>query len=133
MSTFKQDQTTSPLLFFMASSVDHVSPITGITPVVTLSKNGGAFAAAIGAVQELSVGWYKVVPNADDFDMIGPLLLHATGAGADATDDMHEVNSGLVDLGPTQMTDIVGNIQGSVGSVLTAVTCRKTCKRCGSC
>lgn len=130
MTLYKQNQIASPLVFFMTSSVDHVSPVTGIVPVVTLSKNGEAFAAAVGDAEEIANGWYRVVPDADDFDTIGPLILHATGAGADATDVLFEVNSGLVDLGPSQLTDIVGNVQGSVGSVIAPVTCRNKCKTC---
>lgn len=130
MLTYKQNQTVSPLVFLMISSVDHISPALGATPTVVLSKNGGAFAAAAGAVSEIGLGWYKVVPDADDFDTIGPLVLHATAVLADPTDSVYQVTSGLVDLGPTQYTDIVGNVQGSVGSVIAPVTCKKQSNVC---
>ena len=37
----------------MVDSTDHVTGETGLTPTVTLSKNGGGYAAAAGAVSEI--------------------------------------------------------------------------------
>ncbi len=130
MTTFKKDQTTSPLVFLMISSVDHISPAVGATPTVTLSKNGGAFGIATGAVSEIGFGWYKLVPNTSDFNTVGPLVVHATATGADPTDAEHEVTNGLVNLGPSQITDIVGNVSGSVGSVINPVTCKSIRSGC---
>jgi hypothetical protein len=87
----KQSQTARPLLFLMIDSADHVSPKTGLTPTVTLSKNGGSFAAPSGAVTEIANGWYKVAGNATDANTLGPLVLHATATGADPTDERFEV------------------------------------------
>jgi hypothetical protein len=89
----KQSQTTRPLLFLMTDSADHISAKTGLTPTVTLSKNGAAFGAPTGAVSEVGSGWYKVAGNATDTGTLGPLLLHATSAGADPTDVFFEVVS----------------------------------------
>lgn len=130
MTTFKKNQTTYPLMFHMVLAADHVTPATGLSPTVTISKNGAAFAAPAGAVAEVGAGWYKVVPNAADFNTLGPLVVHATAVTADPTDSVNEVNTGLVDLSATQMTDIVGNVQGSVGSVVSPVTCKSKCKCC---
>lgn len=87
----KQSQTAQPLLFLMVDSSDHVSAKTGLSPTVTISKNGGAFASPSGAVTEIGSGWYKVAGNATDTNTLGPLLLHATGSGADPTDDRYDV------------------------------------------
>lgn len=87
----KQSQTARPLLFLMVDSADHVSAKTGLSPTVTLSKNGGAFAAPSGAVSEVGSGWYKVAGNGTDAGTLGPLLLHATATGADPTDERYEV------------------------------------------
>lgn len=70
----------------MVANSDHITPVTGITPTVTLSKNGAAFGAAAGAVTEVANGVYCVAGNATDTNTLGPLWLHATGTGADATD-----------------------------------------------
>lgn len=87
----KQGQTAQPLLFLMIDSTDHLTGKTGLSPTVTISKNGGAFATPSGAVTELANGWYKVAGNATDEATLGPLLLHATGTGADPCDERYEV------------------------------------------
>jgi hypothetical protein len=81
-----QSSTQSPLLFFLTLSSDHISPATGKSPTVTLSKAGGAFASPAGAVTEISAGWYKVAGNATDTNTLGPLALHATEASSDNCD-----------------------------------------------
>lgn len=91
MYKLKQSQTARPLLFLMVDSADHVSAKTGLTPTVTLSKNGASFASPAGAVSEVGSGWYKVAPNATDTATLGPLLLHATASSADPVDVVFEV------------------------------------------
>ena len=82
----KQSQTTQNLLFLMVDSSDHLTGKTGLSPTVTLSKNGGTFASPIGTVSEIANGWYKVAGNATDSGTLGPLALHATATGADPVD-----------------------------------------------
>ncbi len=84
----------------MVSAADHIAPATGKTPTVTISKNGAAFATPAGAVTEVGSGWYSVAGNAIDTDTLGPLLLHATAAGADPTDEQYDV----VQFNPTLAT-----------------------------
>jgi hypothetical protein len=87
----KQSTTSLPLLFILIDAADHISPITGLSPDVQLSKNGSAFASPAGAITELGLGWYNVAPDATDTDTLGPLLLHATATGADPTDAAFDV------------------------------------------
>src|SRR5262249_39097056 len=87
----KQSQTAQPLLVLMTDSADHIAGKTGLSPTVTLSKNGGSFAAPAGAVTEVGSGWYKVAGDATDSGTLGPLLLHATATGADPCDDRFDV------------------------------------------
>ena len=82
----KQSTTTYPINFLMVDSSDHITAKTGLTPTVTLSKNGAAFAAAAGAVTEISNGWYSLAGNAIDRNTLGELLVHASATGADPTD-----------------------------------------------
>jgi hypothetical protein len=82
----QQSTATQPLLFLLVSSSDHNSPLTGASPTVTLSKNGGAFVPPNGLTTEVGSGWYKVAGNATDSNTLGPLVLHATATGADPTD-----------------------------------------------
>jgi hypothetical protein len=77
---------TRPVVFGMVSSADHVSALTGASPTVVISKNGGAFAAPAGAVAEIGQGWYKLTPSGADATTNGPLLLHATASGGDPAD-----------------------------------------------
>lgn len=86
MRLLKQSSTAQPLLFLLVDSTDHVTGKTGLTPTVTLSKSGAAFGAPAGAVTEIANGWYKVAGNATDTNTLGPLVLHATGTGADPVD-----------------------------------------------
>lgn len=86
MRLIKQNDTSKPLAFLLVSSSDHISGLTGASPVVTISKNGASFVAPTGTVSEIGNGWYKLVPGAADVGTLGPLLLHATASGADPVD-----------------------------------------------
>lgn len=87
----QSNTTARPLLFLLVLASDHISPATGLAPTVTLSKNGGSFAAPSGAVTEVGNGWYQVAANASDNATLGPLLLHATADTADPVDEVYEV------------------------------------------
>ncbi len=58
----------------------HIEHNTGLTPAVTISKNGGAFGAALGAVTEIGHGWYALAANATDRNTLGDFTLHADAA-----------------------------------------------------
>jgi hypothetical protein len=113
----KQSSTGRTLLFLMVDSSDHLTGKTGLSPTVTLSKNGGAFAAPSGSVTELSNGWYKVAGNAADSNTLGPLLLHATASGADPCDDRFDVVAFDPDSGLATATG-----QTSILNAVNAVT-----------
>lgn len=87
----KQSTADQDLLFLMLDEADHVTGKTGLSPTVTISKNGGSFASPSGAVSEVGNGWYKIAKNSTDSNTLGPLLLHATGTGADPCDDRFDV------------------------------------------
>ena len=71
----QQSTSSDPLFFFLVLSSDHISPATGKSPTVTISKNGAAFAAPAGAVTEIANGWYQVAGNATDTNTLGDILL----------------------------------------------------------
>lgn len=107
----KQSDTTYPLFFLMVDSTDHVTGKTGLSPTVTISKNGGSFASPAGAVSEIGNGLYKVAGNATDSNTLGELWIHATGTAADPSDTAYTIVtydpiSGPV---PSNMTQIDGN------------------------
>lgn len=91
MYPIKQSTTAQKLLFLMVQSSDHISGLTGASPTVTLSKNGGSFSSPSGAVSEVANGWYVVAGNATDTNTLGPLVLHATAASGDPTDVCYHV------------------------------------------
>lgn len=82
---------TYAIPFVMLDSADGITPKTGLTVTVTISKNGGAFAAAGGAVAELSNGWYKYTPTTTDTNTLGTMAIHATATGANATNITVEI------------------------------------------
>lgn len=88
MIDIQQSTSGTNLPFLMVLSSDHVSPATGLTPTVTLSKNCGAFASPAGTVAEIANGWYKISGTGltTDTNTLGSLIIHATGSGADFTD-----------------------------------------------
>lgn len=103
----------------MVANSDHVTPVTGLTPTVTLSKSGAAFGAAAGAVTEIANGWYKVAGNATDTGTLGPLVLHATGTGADPCD----IYSDVVAFDPQSASSLgLSNLDATVSSRMATFT-----------
>lgn len=92
MATLKQS-TTYTRMFLMVDGTDHLTGKTGLTVTVTLSKAGGAFAAAGGTITEVSSGWYKIALTTTDTNTLGDLAFHCTATGADATDFVDQVTS----------------------------------------
>lgn len=87
----QQSQTAYPIPILLVSSTDHVTAVTGATVTVTLSKNGGGFGAASGAVTEVANGLYMLAGHATDRNTLGPLVIHATASGADPFDTAVEI------------------------------------------
>lgn len=81
-----QANTSIVIEFLLVRSVDHITGATGQTPIVTLSKNGGAYAPAAGAVFEIGNGRYGLRPDPRDTDTVGPLMLHAVAPLCDPED-----------------------------------------------
>jgi hypothetical protein len=91
MNERQQNSATFPITFVMVSSTDHSTKVTGVTPTVTLSKNGLPFGAALGAVTEIGSGWYALAGNTTDRNTLGELSVHATAAGADDFDTKYVI------------------------------------------
>lgn len=72
-------------------TADHITGATGKTLTVTISKNGGAFAAPVGAVTEVGNGMYMIAANAIDANTVGLLSIHATATACDPYDDKYDV------------------------------------------
>ena len=104
-------------MFLMVLASDHVTPATGLVPVVTISKAGGAFGGAAGAVSEVSSGWYKVAYTTADTGTVGDLAFHAAVATADNTDFVDQVADATV---ATLGVNVV-NINGVAATAVTTV------------
>lgn len=118
----RQVSTTSyPMSFLMVDSTDHVTGKTGLSPTVTVSKNGAAFGSPAGAVTELANGWYKLAGNATDRDTLGEFKIHATGSGADPTDRDYEIVTVDPFAALGAVASVAGNVAGSVASVAATV------------
>lgn len=78
--------------FYMVDDTDGKTPETELTPAVTISKAGGAFAGVTGAPgpSEIGNGWYEiVVPVAD---MVARVVMRATDATSRDTVERIDVN-----------------------------------------
>lgn len=125
MYELQQSSSGSVLTFLMVLTSDHVSPATGLTPGVTLCKNGASFGSPSSTLSEIGSGWYKLDGTGlvTDTNTLGPLILHATGSGADPTDDRYFV----VAYDPRNSTNLglgaIPNVStGTAGAILTAGT-----------
>lgn len=83
--------TTPTIVFLLVSSTDDKTAVTGVTPTVTISKAGGAFAACSNSPAEISAGFYKIALTAGETGSAGALAILATATGADAWRDIHQV------------------------------------------
>lgn len=79
-------------VFHLVKTADQAD-CTGVVPVMTISKAGGAFGAVdvTTAITELTNGWYKVVHALVDFDTVGCLGVHVAVATADSLDVCHQI------------------------------------------
>ncbi len=130
--TRKQNSTGRPITFLLVSSTDHVTPQTGKSPTVTLSKDGGAFGAASGAVSEIASGLYALAGNATDRDTLGELVIRATATGCDdvmiacviVATDPFDGNLGLsnLDAAVSSRSTYVGSDTSGTTTLLSRLT-----------
>src|SRR5476649_1665775 len=92
-----------PLYAVLAS--DHITPATGKTIVITISKNKAAFgnpSAGSTNATEIANGWYYVNMSTTDTGTNGPLIIHGAVATIDNVDIAYNVvnatNGGLTAL-----------------------------------
>lgn len=71
---------------YAVQSADHITPATGITIAVTISRNGAAFGnPSAGATNATSIGsgWYYADLSTTDTATLGPVIVLGTGTGID--------------------------------------------------
>ena len=86
-----QSTSVKHIPFMMVDSGDHLTPKDGLNPTVQISKNCGSWGTPAGAVSGIGLGWYFIAANNTDSNTLGPLLIHASGSGADLYDGLHEI------------------------------------------
>lgn len=93
--------------------VDHMTAKTSIlTPTLTLSKNGGTFAAlSDGTWAELGGGVYTIQLNATDTDTTGPFVVRVVKSGCDDFFVHAYVRDATEAIGPL---DLANGIETSV-------------------
>lgn len=100
---------------------DHLSPATGKTIAIQISKNGGAFGnPSVGATNatEISIGWYSVTLSATDTGTNGWLAISGTASLVDTVDDrVFVVNANTGGLAALPNTAVTTN-----GSLITSGT-----------
>lgn len=67
---------------FLRSSVDHVSPATGLAPSIFIRKDAGAFAASTNGAVEVGFGSYDIDLTGTELDA-ATVTLFVTAVGAD--------------------------------------------------
>lgn len=95
---------------------DHVTPATGKTVAVTISKNGGAFgnpSAGATTATELSNGWYYVDLSTTDLDTLGDLVVRGTATACDDAERLFAVAK-ATNRGMTGIPDAVANANGGL-------------------
>jgi hypothetical protein len=85
MRLLKQS-TAVNVMVFMTDSADHIAGKAGLTLTITLSKDGGAFAAITPTVTDRGNGWYNLALTASHTDTLGDICIHITSTGADPSD-----------------------------------------------
>jgi len=126
MRQYLKDNNSKLIYFYMVDSTDHVTPKTGLTLTVRVSKNGSAFDAGGGSVVELETGFYAYTASVGDTDTLGPIALKATATGADtciiegvvvAYDPYDAVRAGLTSL-PNAAANAAGGLPVSAAGGL---------------
>ncbi len=113
MMLLKQS-TARNCVVFMTDPTDNVTGKTGLTLVVTASKNGGAFASISPTVTELTNGFYSIALTSSHTDTLGDLALYITATGADPVGTIGQVVS---DLPGASVSSVTGTVTLAAGQL----------------
>jgi len=98
---YAKPSTSLVVVFRAYLASDHVTPATGKTIAITISKNGGAFgnpnAGATNAT-EISSGFYKVTLDTTDTGTAGPLAVRGAVATVDDVGILYYVGQAPADV-----------------------------------
>ena len=86
MPTIIDNGSTAKIVLYAVLATDHITPATGKTIAVTISKNGASFVNPSGGATnatEIGSGWYYFTPSSTDTGTNGPLIVLGTEATID--------------------------------------------------
>lgn len=117
---------------YAVDATDGVTPETGLTPTVQVSKNGAAFAAGAGTVAEVASGVYTYELTAAEVDTLGALIVRVTDAAMRTVVQEHQVIAAdLYTTVPAAVWDVAaashatantfGALVGTIDDIDTAV------------
>lgn len=125
MTMSRKKGSTVNVVVFFADSADGKTGKTGLSPTITVSKDGGAFGALHGSVSEISSGDYKVVLDGTDTNTDGAISLHGTGTGADNVDALNIVD--IVEYDPMDAVALgLSRIDAAITSRLAPTVAART-------
>lgn len=102
-------------------AADHVSPATGKTMAVTISKAGSAFSnpsAGASSASEIANGWYSYALSTTDTGTIGDLVVRLTATGVDDAERILPI----VNANTGGLAALPNVASGSAGSIPTTGT-----------
>lgn len=126
-------QSVTKRIAFMAYLTDGVTPATGKTIAVTISKNGAAFgnpSAGATNATEIASGWYFFDSSTTDTGTLGPLLVHGTGTGVDPVDLQYTV--GAIALTAAERNAIADAFLDRADAIETGLTPRGVLRLIGA-
>jgi hypothetical protein len=106
MRVLKQS-VAAQVMVLMVNSDDGKTGLDGLTLTVTLSKNGGAFAAITPTVTPRGSGWYSLALTTAHVDTLGDLAVHIESTGADQSDRLCVVETATLSDVDTETDAIV--------------------------
>lgn len=60
---------------FLRSSIDHLTAVEGLVPVIKISKSGSAFVSVNRTIVDIGEGLYNIALTSNDTDTVGELLI----------------------------------------------------------
>lgn len=117
-------QSTSTTIVLKVYLTDHVTPATGKTLAITISKNIAAFgnpSAGATNATEIASGWYYVTLSTTDTGTLGPLIVLGTASGCDNADQSYTVVK-ATNRGMTGIPDAAANANGGLPILSSSAT-----------
>lgn len=105
-------------MILITSTADHITGLTGQTPVITLYKGTTSSSSSTGTIAEATSGWYKWNLTSNDSVTLGDLAVSVTSTAGDPTgfvDQIVAVNySDAVRFGMSALPNVASGTTGGL-------------------